>query len=116
MEEKMNDFAAANKNEMILEIFLNLINQFIEANSKFKIGKTGQDLDARFDSVYRDQYDSIRSLMSSPDNIFIDHLEEWLITSLLEIEEYSSRCDNEQRGGGDMETSDIYHLYIVIKN
>ena len=90
----------------------NNIKNSIDACSSFKIGKTGQKLEDRF-KEYENEYDNIEEIYSSSNKTLIDDLEKWLITY---FQEYSPGCDNEQNGGGDMDISDMYRIYIVIKN
>ena len=76
--------------------------------SNFKIGKTRQNLDERFNSGYSDEYDEIKQIFESDDTNLIDWLEEELIRNYIN----KSKCDNDQIGGGP---SGATKIYIVIK-
>ena len=79
--------------------------------NSFKIGKTGQNLDDRFDSNYKETYSEIRLICRSKNKGDIDNWEEKL------IERFKSdpKNDNEIIGGGDMGDSDEYYIYVVVK-
>ncbi len=76
--------------------------------SSYKIGKTRQNLDERFNSGYSDEYDEIKQIFESDDTNLIDWLEEELIRNYIN----KSKCDNDQIGGGP---SGATKIYIVIK-
>jgi len=39
-----------------------------------------------------------------------------LIEYFLKDKDYKSKCDNEASGGGDMEDSDTYIIYVVLRS
>lgn len=91
------------------------IKEFVAGCSHFKIGKTGQDIHDRFDAKYKDDYERVEAVYSSPSRMIIDDLEKWLIEYFQTLGEYSRKCDNRAVGGGDMDSSDNYTLYVVVK-
>jgi hypothetical protein len=95
---------------------INRIKKIVVRCSKFKIGKTGQDIHERFDAKYKDDYERIEAVYSSTSKTVIDDLEEWLIEYFQTLEKYSRKCDNKAVGGGDMDFSDNYTLYVVVKD
>jgi hypothetical protein len=93
------------------------IKDIVPLCSRFKIGKTGQDLKARFDSEYKERYDRIEEVHSSSKKKEVDKLEKDLIEYFQNSDEYSSKCDNEQTGGGEMDIeSGTYFIYVVVKD
>lgn len=91
--------------------------QAITSNcSHFKIGKTGQSLSDRFDSAYKNEYDRIKLIYNSNDQKIVDDLESYLIDRFLSFDKYKSICDNRAIGSGEMEDSEIYHVYVVLKD
>jgi molybdopterin converting factor small subunit len=92
------------------------IKEIVAGSSHFKIGKTGQDIHERFDANYRDDYKRIETVYSSTSKTVIDDLEKWLIEYFQTLDKYSRRCDNKVVGGGDMDFSDKYTLYVVVKD
>jgi hypothetical protein len=91
------------------------IKEIVAGCSRFKIGKTGQDVHERFDTNYKDDYERIEAVYSSKSRRAIDDLEKWLIEYFQTFEKYSRRCDNKAVGGGDMDFSNEYTLYVVAK-
>lgn len=80
----------------------------------FKIGKTGEELETRFNQDdYRDKYAHIKGLTSSKDSRFIDEMEVYLIEkakmfpNCQNIKEASSLHDSM------VENADVYYVYIV---
>ena len=92
------------------------IKEIVATCCRFKIGKTGQSLPDRFDIEYKDLYDRIELVYSSSSKVEIDNLEKWLIGYFQELKLYASKCDNEAVGGGEMEDSSTYHIYVVVKD
>lgn len=84
--------------------------------SHFKIGKTGQNLSDRFNSEYKNTYDGIVPIHKSSDRKEVDELESWLIDRFLSFDKYKSMCDNDAVGGGEMDDSDTYYVYVVVKD
>lgn len=78
--------------------------------SNFKIGKTRQNLDERFNSGYSDEYDEIKTIFKSDDTDLIDWLEKTLIDFYKKA--YPIKCDNDQIGGG---SDGATQIYIVLK-
>ena len=81
----------------------------IEDYTNFKIGKTGQTKEERFNSTYSNDYELIRVLGSSELKSVIDSCEELLIERFRD----HPKCDNDQVGGGDMGESNSYKVYVV---
>lgn len=81
----------------------------------FKIGKTGQTTDDRFNkSTYKDDYKGILPLHTSEDPDEISLLEADLIEEFKSNSKYDSICDNERITDKDeMKDSDRYTLYMV---
>ena len=84
--------------------------------TNFKIGKTGQALRKRFSSEYDDLYDEILPICKSSDSDLVDKWEEKLIKHFKDDNEYKNKCDNEAEGGGTMEDSETYRIYVVTKS
>jgi len=77
--------------------------------SNFKIGKTGQNIKDRYDQLYSDKYSNYMVVGTSPEAETVDAFEKYLI----DLFKDTKNCDNEQVGGGDMEKSDKYIVYVV---
>ncbi len=84
-------------------------------NSRFKIGKTGQELSDRFDSEYKDDYDKIIGICQSSKANVIDKWEKDLIANFRADDGYKDKCDNDAVGGGEMDEAETYRLYVVVK-
>lgn len=98
--------------------------------SRFKIGKTGQNLSDRLNSEYKNRYDRIEFVHKSSDSAEIDELEKSLIRHFKEnwVSELKRKvhklltgktipmCDNDAVGGGKMDNSDTYYVYVVVKD
>ena len=84
----------------------------LKALSNFKIGKTGQAIEERYDQEYSDIYDFYEEVGSSENAEVIDNFEEYLIKRFQDLD----NCDNDQIGGGEMTESDRYIVYIVYNN
>lgn len=98
--------------------------------SHFKIGKTGQNLSDRFDSEYKSIYDRIVLVHKSNDSTEVDDLEKdlikyfkenWVLELKREVKKIRtgktiSNCDNDAIGGGEMDDSDTYYVYVVVKD
>ncbi len=80
--------------------------------SRFKIGKTGQTLNEKFDSEYQKEYTHIHELLSSNDAGLIERLEGHFIEKYKE----HPKNDNEIEGSaGKMKPTGTYYLYVVYK-
>lgn len=94
---------------------IEMIKGIADKNSRFKIGKTGQELSDRFDSEYKDDYDKIIEICHSSDSAVIDQWEKDLIAHFQADDDYKDKCDNDAVGGGEMEEADTYQIYVVVK-
>jgi hypothetical protein len=92
------------------------IQGIVSKCSHFKIGKTGQNLPDRFNSEYENKYDRIVLVNKSSDSKEVDELESYLIDRFLSFDKYKSMCDNDAVGGGEMDNSDTYYVYVVVKD
>ncbi len=93
------------------------IKSITESCSHFKIGKTGQALDDRFDREYCEIYDRIEPIYSSQLKSVVDELEVFLIVFFKASAEYDQKCDNKAVGGGEMDSrSNTYYVYVVVKD
>ena len=86
--------------------------------SHFKIGKTVQELNDRFNESYSREYDEIIELARSSDGAAIDNLEREMIAKY--VSRYSRSCDNTQIGGGpncadELPIGGTAYLYVVYK-
>lgn len=81
----------------------------LKSVSRFKIGKTGQTIQQRYDSAYADIYEKGEVVGSSADSKTIDDFEKYMIERFMSLD----NCDNEQVGGGDMVESDRYIVYVM---
>lgn len=77
--------------------------------SNFKIGKTGQSIEERYNQEYSDIYASYEEIVSSLTPEIIDNFEKYLIERFQNI----ANCDNEQSGGGKMAKSNRYIVYLM---
>jgi len=84
-------------------------------NSRFKIGKTGQELSDRFDSEYKHDYDKIIGICHSSKARLIDKWEKDLIAHFQADADYKGKCDNDTVGGGEMDEAETYRLYVAVK-
>ncbi len=104
------------KTDKKLQDAISKIEEYIDGCSKFKIGKTGQEPKERFESEdYRGNYGRIEEVHSSNEKDVIDNLVKALIKHFRADKEYSKRCDNVAVGGSDMDASEKYYVYVVIK-
>ena len=94
---------------------IKMIEGLADDNSHFKIGKTGQELPDRFDSEYKDDYDKINPICRSEKASLIDKWGKDLIAHFQADDDYKDKCDNDAVGGGEMDESDTYRLYVVVK-
>ena len=79
--------------------------------SNFKIGKTGQTVEERYNEEYSDTYDYYE-IIGSPDNeTTINNFEKYMIERFKDL----SNCDNDQIGGGEMIKSNKYIVYLMFK-
>ena len=91
------------------------IREIADKYSHFKIGKTGQGLSDRFDSEYKEEYEKIIPICHASDSSIIDQWEKDLIAHFQKDGDYKGKCDNDAIGGGDMDESDTYRIYVVVK-
>lgn len=77
--------------------------------TRFKIGKTGQSIEDRFNEEYADVYNDHKVIGTSADKETINEFEEYMINRFMEL----PNCDNQQVGGGEMRDSNSYLVYIV---
>lgn len=77
--------------------------------AKFKIGKTGQTVEVRFNEEYAEIYNDYEIIGTSSNKDFIDDFETYMIERFINL----PNCDNEQIGGGEMADSDEYIVYLV---
>ncbi len=87
----------------------NKYETFLRNLSKFKIGKTGQTIEDRYDEEYSDTYSFYEEVGSSTQETTVDDFEIYMIKRFM----YLPNCDNEQVGGGKMTKSDRYIVYLV---
>lgn len=85
------------------------IREKIPSMTKFKIGKTGQELDERYRQEHEVNYKNIVSLGNSTSKEVINNCEEYLTKEFIN----NSKCDNKQIGGGDMGSSSIYIIHLA---
>lgn len=91
------------------------IQKLVVDCTSFKIGKTGQKLEDRFEE-YKKDYGDILEIYSSSKETWIDDLEASLVKYFRSAKDYSSKCKNEKSGSpGEMRESDKYYIYIVRK-
>ncbi|MCE4564112.1 hypothetical protein INQ51_07295 [Maribellus sp. CM-23] len=81
----------------------------LESFSNFKIGKTGQTIEERYEEEYSDFYDNYEIVGSSTDETTIDEFEIYMIKRFGDL----PNCDNEQVGGGAMIKSNEYIVYLM---
>lgn len=103
LRENLNKLSVESKCENIISKIIDNTNI-----SNFKIGKTRQNLDERFNSGYSDEYDEIKTIFKSDDTDLID----WLERALIKFYKKADKCDNIQDGGGPDGATQIY---IVLK-
>lgn len=87
-------------------------NQFelkLNRLTRFKIGKTGQTLEERFNEEYVEIYNDYEVIGTSTEKGTIDDFETYMIERFMNL----PNCDNEQIGGGEMADSDEYIVYLV---
>ncbi len=77
--------------------------------TNFKIGKTGQTVKERYDEEYSEDYSNYEVIGTSKTKTTVDNFEEYMIDRFIGL----PNCDNEQIGGGEMEDSDMYTVYLV---
>jgi len=77
--------------------------------SNFKIGKTGQTIEDRYNQEYSDVYDFYEEVGYSTTAENIDNFEKYLIDRFQSF----PNCDNEEVGGGEMTDSDRYIVYLM---
>jgi len=92
------------------------IQTIAKSCSHFKIGKTGQALADRFDSEYKETYDRIEPIYRSSQKSEVDELEAYLIEYFQALDKYVGQCDNKAVGGGEIDSSSTYYVYVVAKD
>lgn len=80
--------------------------------SNFKIGKTGQTIEERYNEEYSDTYDYYEVIGSSENKSTIDNFEKYMIDRFSNL----PKCNNDQIGGGEMVKSNKYIVYLVYNN
>ncbi|MGA2071532.1 MAG: hypothetical protein ABSG97_09305 [Sedimentisphaerales bacterium] len=89
----------------------------IAANcSHFKIGKTGRNLSDVFNSEFKNAYDRIEAIHETHLKAEADELESYLIDHFQSHDKYASECDNKNKDAQEMGDSDVYYIYVVVKN
>jgi hypothetical protein len=92
-------------------------NHAIAANcSHFKIGKTGRNLTDVFNSDFKDAYDRIEVIHETHLKAEADELESYLIDHFQSHDKYACECDNKDKDAQKMRDSDVYYIYVVVKN
>ena len=81
----------------------------LESLSNFKIGKTGQTIEERYNEEYADTYSYYETIGSSENKTTIDNFEKYMIERFMNL----PTCDNEQDGGGEMTDSNKYIVYLM---
>ena len=81
----------------------------LEAISNFKIGKTGQSIEERYNQEYSETYDSFVEVGFSLTEETINSFERYLIDRFQSL----PNCDNLQVGGGEMTISSRYIVYLM---
>lgn len=92
---------------------LRKIEKLVESTTIFKIGKTGRKLEERFNEKYRTEYSNITSICWGEDEDMITDWENDLIRHFKETHKESNK--NKAYGGGSMEMSKNYQIYVVSK-
>ncbi len=115
MNKMERDLIVAIELECKIRISAILLNEKI---IKFKIGKTIDSLDKRYNESdeYKNDYDEIKLIYETEDKALVDYLEKILIHDYMLM--YPSKCYNEQEGAGpNCEDSDspVARIYMVIK-
>lgn len=87
----------------------NQVDEKIKNVKSFKIGKTGQTVQDRFDEKYKNEFNYIEELGWSETMSTIDEAEEYLISEFIN----NKKCKNEQIGSGKMTESKRYVIYMV---
>ncbi|HPM48150.1 MAG TPA: hypothetical protein PL056_13880 [bacterium] len=94
---------------------IRIISDIGNVCEKFKIGKTGQTLEERFQGEYQQEYDNIVEVYRNKKKEIVDFMEMFLIDHFMKSKEYSDKLQNEQVGGGEMADFDEYYVYVVYK-
>lgn len=86
-------------------------DSIIKNSGTFKIGKTGQLLESRFNSEYRTHFDNIKKLYSSKNEQLINELESTLNSHYFR---HPKNSNLKEGSAGDMtDSNNNYLLYIV---
>lgn len=101
--------------ECKIRISMYVMNERVE---KFKIGKTADPLDKRFDEneEYRTEYDDIKLIYETSNKWLVDELEKILIRDYMLM--YPTRCGNKQVGSGPNcadSDNEAARIYLVVK-
>lgn len=82
--------------------------------STFKIGKTGEELNARFDQEdYGDKYSYIKAIYSSKDSKSVDEMEVYLIQMAKLFPNCQNIKDTSSLHDTMVENAEMYYVYIV---
>lgn len=92
----------------IQEIAIKL-EEKVKTVKNFKIGKTGQTLEERYNQDYCNTYTNRQIVCKSDKKESIDNAEKFLIDYLIE----RGHNHNDQIGGGEMKDSTQYIVYLV---
>lgn len=120
MEKNENTYAdlvaemAASFKQLRQNVAWSRVREIAVQSSSFKIGKTGEDLNTRFNQEdYRDKYAHIKSVFSSKNSEFVDETE----VSLIRKAKMFANCQNKKETSSlhdsMAENADMYHVYIV---
>ena len=94
---------------MTVQECINSIGAKAKVCKGFKIGKTGQTKDERFNQEYSKSYVSIDEVCYSDTESTIDRYE----TEIIKFFKDYPNNDNKQDGGGEMTNSNRYIVYVV---
>ena len=89
----------------------------IAANcSHFKIGKTGRNPPDVFNSEFKGAYDRIEVIHQTNLKAEADELESYLIDHFRSHDKYAPECVNKDKDAQEMGDSNVYYIYVVVKN
>ncbi|HNS17351.1 MAG TPA: hypothetical protein PKI34_05980 [Bacteroidales bacterium] len=98
---------------MTKEEIITKIDELVKDSKTFKIGMTGKKPSERLEMPdYKDKFDKIIPICSSSNERSITDLENQMIDKFSKL--YPKICKNDQSGGGEMEESSKYFLYVVL--
>lgn len=96
--------------ESLIRVSANLMKR---SGRHFKIGKTSQELEKRFDSKYRKDYHQIIMIYYDNDSDFISELEKILIKYYKKY--YPVLCNNVNEGEEESSEGSFNSVYMVIQ-